>query len=316
MEPGSTWTHGRLRAVVSAVACGSEEKRDEDLLHCCRCDGDTSLSLGVRGRSSLGGLSPIPEAVRAAGPPQQGKIPTGPRLPCLGVLKGVPSRAQRTGQGGRRRAHRHGNGTSCGEAHPARVGLLSPPFLSFCETSALIRERALRMYDPCKHRVPIDQPPLLLGVCAGSRNKGRRKEGRKSPSPTPRRQPWQHPQGLPGTASSAFPIPPICLWFSLPSSLLHLPPCSCTPKMGHIPLFAPLVTFEGLFPRIKEPTCLCPTPRDVGGHSECGGVPNPPPLPAQFCVSLNNYSDESITIRPNSHSAELTQIILILCFYR
>lgn len=46
------------------------------------------------------------------------------------------------------------------------------------------------------------------------------------------------------------------------------------------------------------------------------GVPNPPPLPAELCVSLNNYSDESITIRPNSHSAELTQIILILCFYR
>lgn len=54
----------------------------------------------------------------------------------------------------------------------------------------------------------------------------------------------------------------------------------------------------------------------IGGHALCGGVPNPPLLPAELCVSLNNYSDESITIRPNSHSAELTRIILILCFYR
>lgn len=131
--------------------------------------------------------------------------------------------------------------------HPARVGLLSPPSLSFCETSALIWERALRMYDPCKHRVPIDQPPLLLGVCAGSRNKGRRKERRKSPNPTLSKQPWQHPRGLSGAASSACPVPPICLWCSPPLSLLHLPPCSCTPKPGQIPPFALLVTFGGCY---------------------------------------------------------------------
>lgn len=56
----------------------------------------------------------------------------------------------------------------------------------------------------------------------------------------------------------------------------------------------------------------CPQHRDRGCY---GGVPNLPPQPDELCVSLNNYSTESITIRPNSHSAELTQIILILCFY-
>lgn len=54
VELGSTRAHGRLGAVGSAVARGSEEKQDGDVLHCWTCGGDTSLSLGVRGRASLG----------------------------------------------------------------------------------------------------------------------------------------------------------------------------------------------------------------------------------------------------------------------
>lgn len=198
-------------------------------------------------------------------------------------------------------------------AHPARVGLLSPPSLSFCETSALIRERALGMYDPCKHRVPIDQPPLLLGLCAGSRNKGRRKEGRNSPSPTPSSPGSIHgvPLELPPSPflPSAFGFP--LLW---PFSIFPL-----VPARQNFGPNSPLCSAGDFWGAVSKNqganTSLC-TPRDMGGHSECGGVPNPLPLPAQLCVSLNNYSDESITIRPNSHSAELTQIILILCFYR
>lgn len=90
-------------------------------------------------------------------------------------------------------------------------------------------------------------------------------------------------------------------------------------------LFAPVMTSWGLFPRSRANVSLhgtvtsvaaLPAPSDMGGHVACVGGPNTPPLPAELCVSLNNYSDESITIRPNSHSAELTQIILILCFYQ
>lgn len=125
-------------------------------------------------------------AMRVAGPPSSlGGEPGGMVALPWGAEQGPQHHCG--GQGGRRAAHHHGNGTSCGDAHRGRgfFYFFSPPFLSFCKTSALIRERALRMYDPCKHRVPIDQAPLLLGVRAGSRNKGWRKEGRKLPSTAP-----------------------------------------------------------------------------------------------------------------------------------
>lgn len=113
------------------------------------------------------------------------------RLPCLGVLSRVPSITAEDGVAGEQPI-------AMETVHPVAMRILAglgfvfyffifffPSLPLFCETSTLIRERALRMYDPCKHRVPIDQAPLLLGVCAGSRNKGRRKEGRKLPSTAP-----------------------------------------------------------------------------------------------------------------------------------
>lgn len=148
------------------------------------------------------------------------------------------------------------------------------------------------MYDPCKHRVPIDQAPLLLGVRAGSRNKGRRKEGRKLPSTAPSKYHWQHLWGLSGAASSSLPIPAICPQFSPRSSLLHLPFChtSLAPapqKWPKSPCFALMVTSWGLFSRTKELTrpCVveglvrcCPPPSPVrhgGAHVVC-------PKPASF----------------------------------
>lgn len=237
-------------------------------------------------------------------------------LPCLGVLRGVPSTAAEDRPGWWEKSPSPWKRNILWREHPARVGLLSPPSLSFCETSALIRERALRMYDPCKHRVPIDQPPLLLGVCAGSRNKGPEEGEEEITQPHTERAAlaastgslWSHLLSLPRSSHLPLVFPS---FVPSPSSLLFL-----HTKNGPNSPLCSAGDFWGLFPRIKELTRPCPTPRDVGGHSERGGVPNPPPLPAQLCASLNNYSDESITIRPNSHSAELTQIILILCFYR
>lgn len=128
-------------------------------------------------------------------------------------------------------------------------GFFSPPFLSFCETSALIQERALRMYDPCKHRVPIDQAPLLLGVCAGSRNKGWRKEERKLHTTAPSKQHWQCLWGLSGATSSSLSIP-VILWFHPHSSPLHLPFRLLSLTRGHqkwpkSPPCAPMGTSTG-----------------------------------------------------------------------
>lgn len=124
---------------------------------------------------------------------------------------------------------------------------------------------------------------------------------------------------------SAHGFPLLRLFSIFPSAVpfLLLP----TKNGQNLPLLLQQSLFGGYFqePRSKYlplqqgDRCHCrppPSPLWHGGDTLCGGVPNPPPLPAELCVSLNNYSDESITIRPNSHSAELTQIILILCFYR
>lgn len=204
-----TQARGLLRAEISPPAHWTEGKQDKGFL-CCRPRHGATLHLIVPGASS----SP------------RGSTP-------------LPWRWEE--QGGGRAAHCHGNRTSCGDAHPGVAFFFSFffPFLSFCETSALIRERALRMYDPCKHRVPIDQAPLLLGVCAGSRNKGRRKEGRKLPSAAPSKQQWQRRWGLCGAVPSFLPTPAtysvFCLFVPSPSSLLLSLSCPCASRHQKCP---------------------------------------------------------------------------------
>ena len=196
----ATCTLGRVKVLLAALQCFLlTETRFRSSLPFSGKEAAMGWSRGCSGRmeqlrAEMSSVAHWPE-----GPTGRGFSPRGDsawhRMASSRQQGPTPPLRCWEDRGGGRAAHCHGNGTSCGDAHPS-VGFFFlfflfffffffcffSPFLSFCETSALIRERALRMYDPCKHRVPIDQPPLLLGVRTGSRNKGRRKEGRKLPS--------------------------------------------------------------------------------------------------------------------------------------
>lgn len=83
----------------------------------------------ARGQSQPGGLTPVAVAMRVAGPPSSlGGGPGGMVALPWGAEQGPQHHCG--GQGGRRAAHHHGNGTSCGDAHRGRVFFIFFPLPS------------------------------------------------------------------------------------------------------------------------------------------------------------------------------------------